>query len=143
MKIRHQLDQASQDAASIASGTVNDLPSRTLQGPAAEADINNIIRTYGSPAMFPVPPQVADPRYYGDMTDVPDLQTALERIRDAAARFERLPATLRAKFNNSPADLYDFVHDPRNAKEAVSLGLLKEKAPPAPPEPPTPPATTT
>lgn len=117
------------DRRSLSTVSVNTAPSRTLQGPAADCDINNIMRAYGSQGM-PIPPEVLDVRYYGDLSDVPDLQTALDRIREASERFASLPSALRAQFSNSPAELWEFVNDPRNADEAVNLGLLKRPAAP-------------
>lgn len=122
--IRHQLDQALTDAVSRATGTVNEEPSLTLQGPAAEADLNNIVKTYGGPGAFPKPPQVMDPAYYGEVSDVTSLQSALDVIRESRARFDALPARLRAEFDNSPAVLWEFLQSPENLDEAVKLGLL-------------------
>lgn len=133
VKYLNQTDQASLDKRSRAGGTINDQPSLTKQGAAPDCDINNIVRAFGR--NFPVPPEVMDPRYYGDLSDVPDLQTALERIREAEAHFQALPSRLRSKFNNSPAELWDFINDPSNADEAVELGLLKRPDPPAAPPP--------
>lgn len=131
MKYRRQCDQKACEAASLASAQANDQPSKTLQGPALEADINFIAKTYGlTPANY-MPPEVYDPRYYGDMTDIPDLQTALDRIRDANEHFMQLPANLRRRFNDSPGYLWEFLQDPNNLKEAVQLGILKEMPPEA------------
>ncbi|QXP44219.1 MAG: internal scaffolding protein [Arizlama microvirus] len=125
MKYRRQDDQKAAEAASIACSTVNDEPSKTLQGPTAEADINNIAKAFGLTGRnMPIPAEVYDPRYYGDLSEVPDLQTALNIVREAENKFMHLPADLRRKFHDSPGVLWDFVNDPRNAEEAVTLGLL-------------------
>ena len=112
----------------------NDLPSMTLQGPAEEADVNWIARHYGLSEKA-VPPEALDPRFYGDMTEVPDLATALDIVRDAQAKFDALPVRLRDRFNQDPGRLWAFVNDPENADEAVRLGLLMR--PPEPPVAPT------
>lgn len=110
---------------------------------AEDADINVLAKRFGLLGVPPAPP--VDPRFYGDTDDIPDLRTALDRVRDATDHFMGLPAELRARFLNSPAVLYDFVNDSANADECVRLGLLKrvevppvESAPPGvPPVPPT------
>lgn len=100
--------------------------SRTQQGPAHECDINTIAKAFGlSTRNMPIPPEVYDARYYGDMSDVPDLQTALNRIREATDHFMALPPKLRQRFGDNPGNLWAFVNDPQNADEAVALGLLR------------------
>lgn len=108
--------------------------SLAIQGPSEDADINVLVRRFGI-AGGPMPVAPVDPSAYGDLTDIPDLGTALLIMRDARERFDALPALLRRRFGNDPAELWDFVNDPQNGAEAVSLGLLQ-----APPEPPAPPA---
>jgi len=63
---------------------------------------------------------------YGDFTNVPDLRTALDMVNDAKNRFMALPAKLRTRFDNDPANLWSFVNDPENADLAVTLGLLQK-----------------
>lgn len=103
---------------------------------AEEADINVLVKRFGlDKGALPVAP--LDPSFYGDFSDVPDLRTALERVREAENRFMDLPAALRAKFDNSAAKLWHWVNDPINSDEAVRLGLLRSEVeqtdPPAPP----------
>lgn len=126
---------------SLASATLNTEPSKAIQGPALEADINYIAKSYGlSGKNMPVPPEIFDPRFYIDQGDAPpDLQTALNLVRDAENQFMHLPAGLRRKFDDSPAVLWDWLQIPQNHKEAVTLGLLKEITPEAPAAPPAPP----
>lgn len=102
---------------------------------AEDADINVLAKRYGLLGVPPAPP--ADARFYGDTEDIPDLRTALDRVRDATDHFMGLPAELRARFLNSPAVLYDFVNDSANADECVRLGLLKRvEVPPVESAPP-------
>jgi hypothetical protein len=44
--------------------------------------------------------------------------------------FEDLPAEVRFKFDNKPAELLKFMSDPANADEAIDLGLFKPSEPP-------------
>lgn len=131
---RHQYDDAA-DAVARANTNTGDLgPSMTQQHFAKDADLNEIVRRFGI-AEGALPPVPVDPRYYGDFTDVPDFRQALDQTREAIARFDALPGTLRHRFNNNPVALWDFVQDPRNEEEAIKIGLLRRDpaAPPAPP----------
>lgn len=134
---RRQTDDAINEAINIASYNLfdGDMPSKTIQGPAAEAEINYIARMYGLDpfSRLPVPVEAMDPRYYGDLSEVDtDLQTAMNRVFEAQANFMKLPAALRARFNHSPGELWTFLQDESNHAEAVELGILFK--PPAPPK---------
>lgn len=136
----HQENTKELERRSQAAATVNTEPSKTIQGPALEADINWIAKAYGlTGKKLPIPPEIFDPRHYIDQGDAPpDLQSALNLVRDAEHQFMQLPATLRRRFDDSPAVLWDWLQSPENGKEAVTLGLLKEIAPEPPPAPPAP-----
>lgn len=121
----------------LACATTNDEPSLTQQSFTEDADINVIVRRFGLDK-GPLPVEAVDPRYYGDFTNVPDLRTALEIVRDSENKFMDLPADIRKRFDNSPAKMWHFVNDPDNAELAVKWGLLRAYQP----EPPTPPTDT-
>ena len=122
----------------LAAATTCHDPSLTQQHFTEDADVNTIAHRFGLDK-GPLPHVPLDPRYYGDVSDVPDLRTALDLVRDAENKFNELPPRLRARFDNLPGKLWDFVNDPDNWDEAVRLGLLQR-----PPEPPAeaPPVTT-
>lgn len=105
------------------------LPSFTQAGPALDCDINVIVRRFGIDNEV-MPTAVMDPRYYGDFDMSLSLGEALNRIDEASSRFSALPVAIRNKFDNSPAKLWEFVNDPRNADEAVSMGLLSREVAP-------------
>lgn len=136
---RHQYDE-DRDAYERNLTDIGDLgPSLTQQHFAKDADINEIVRRFGvTDGGFS--PGALDRKYYGDFSDVPDFRTALDNTREAVDRFNALPADLRALFRNDPVELWEYIQDPANDKEAIELGLLKREA--LPPQPPTPPATT-
>lgn len=113
-------------------------PSLTQQHFALDADINEITRRFGVKDGA-LPPAAIDPSYFGDFSSVPDFRQALETTREAAERFNALPAALRNRFNNDPVLLWEFVQDPGNDSESFKLGLLMDPgAPPKEPPPPTP-----
>lgn len=72
---------------------------------------------------------------YGDFSNVESYQKALQDVQEAQDAFMELPAHLRAKFENDPAQLMTFLQDPRNLDEAVKLGLVNPPAQVAPPAP--------
>lgn len=117
---RHQYD------GYVDPGTTNLEPSLTVQAPAVDADINVLVQRFGI-GRGVMPPVPADPRYYGDFSDVPDLATALSRVRDAQERFNALDVRVRNRFHNDPVLFLDWVTKSGNFDEAVSLGLLDVK----------------
>lgn len=124
---RHQYDDA-RDAVERANTDIGDLgESLTQQHFGKDADLNEIVHRFGI-RDGAIPPAANDPRFYADFTDVVDLRSALDRTIEAVTAFHLLPARLRSQFNNSPADLYDFVTDPANEAEAIKLGLIKKLA---------------
>lgn len=45
-------------------------------------------------------------------------------VENAKIQFDLLPAAVRDKFQNDPAQLFDFVMDAGNRDEAIKLGLI-------------------
>lgn len=117
-----------EEAEGLAAATTFEDESLTQQSFKDDADINVLVRRFGLDKQ-PLPVEATDPRYYGDFTNVPDLRTALELVRDAENRFMDLPAQLRSKFDNNPAKLWHWINDPDNGHEAVRLGLLRAPDP--------------
>jgi phage internal scaffolding protein len=63
---------------------------------------------------------------YGDFTNTPqDYHDAVNQVLAADEMFQSLPARVRKRFGNDPAEFVDFVSDPANVDEMRSLGLLK------------------
>lgn len=115
---------------------------KTKQSHKDECDINNIMRRYMATGQLE---HVRDelPQYI-DATGY-DYQEAQNFIASANSLFAELPSEVRARFDNDPAQLLDFVHDPKNAQEAVQMGFLDETKLPQgwgglnlPPPPPAP-----
>jgi len=50
----------------------------------------------------------------------------LIRVQELQGQFAGLPAKLRKRFSNNPENMLRFLEDPKNAGEAVKLGLLSE-----------------
>jgi phage internal scaffolding protein len=96
-------------------------PSLTKQQFAEEVDINNKIKKYVQTGELP------NMRYgfYGDVSNLPDYKTAFDMVADAQDAFMELPSEIRAKFNNDPGKVIEFLNDPKNLDEAVRLGIVE------------------
>lgn len=109
-------------------------PSRTKQAMKDECDINNIMKRYKTTGLITHVKQ--NPGEYADVSEVSDYRTSLNRIKNAEKNFSRLPATLRARFDNNVADFLDFASNPDNLEEMTKLGIIpKGKEPAAAPAP--------
>lgn len=73
---------------------------------------------------------------FADVTNVPDLQNAMEIVARAEGNFMTLPAMVRKRFDNDPLVFAAFATDPKNLDEMVNLGLAKKPVPSAAPEAP-------
>lgn len=111
------------DAASNESAISYFGESMTQQQFAEEADINTIVRRFGLTGELP---DDFRPPAYGDFTDVMDYQTSLNAVRAADAAFMQMPADLRARFDNDPQKLIEFLGNDNNRDEAVKLGLVQK-----------------
>ena len=87
-------------------------PGVTKQSFKDECDINRIMARYQLTGILPT----GDPRVpqFGDFTNVPDYQEALNIVYSAEDQFMELPATLRKFFNNDPGFMLAYMQDPAN-----------------------------
>lgn len=128
--------------------TGEEIESMTKQSFVEECDINYIMARYETTGEFPQ--KYADKvgtGQFGDFTNVPDFQTALQTVMDAEEMFGNLPAKVRDRFGNDPQQMFDFLSDGKNREEAIKLGLVPPPAPEPGPQkveivnPSTPPAS--
>lgn len=98
----------------------------TQQSFKDECDINITLARYGQGASLspPVPWESVD------FTGVHDFESAQAVLLDAQDAFDLLPATVRERFHNSPAELIHFISDDKNVSEARTLGLLADQVEP-------------
>nr|QJB20090.1 MAG: internal scaffolding protein [Microvirus sp.] len=101
-------------------------PTMTKQSLAHDADIN-VIMAKAQRGML-IPGRSKQPQF-GDFTAVPEFQDALNIVREAEKSFSELPAALRDRFHNNPAEMLTFLADVNNRAEAVRLGLIAESQP--------------
>lgn len=97
--------------------------SLTVQSMSEDADINVLMHRFGVTGKMPESVRLPE---YGDYSEVTDYRSALDAIREAERDFMRLPAKVRAEFDNDPQKLLQFVMDDGNMARAVELGLMKE-----------------
>lgn len=100
--------------------------SMTKQSHRKECDIKNLVdRHLRQGNTFKAP----DASAYGDFSQVSDYHSAMNQIIQANNEFGLLPSKLRARFQNDPAQLIQFLSNPKNLPEAEKLGLVKIKKP--------------
>jgi phage internal scaffolding protein len=109
------------DAASNESGLACEEPSLAQQHFKEECDINTILEKFNITGLLPE--QTLSPRY-GDFTGIGDYHTAMNRVLAVQDEFEALPAQIRARFGNDPAQLIEFMENSENRPEAEELGLV-------------------
>ncbi|QXP08534.1 MAG: internal scaffolding protein [Arizlama microvirus] len=96
--------------------------SMTQQQFEPECNINNIMKRFKTTGELPA---AAGKPIFGDFSNVCDYQTALNNVIAAKENFDALPPAVKKKFANDPGILEEYLKDPDNKKEAISLGLLK------------------
>lgn len=101
----------------------NEAPSLTKQSMSDDCDINAIMARFEKTGVL-TSVNESSPRY-GEYADVVDYDESLRIVMDAQEAFADLPAKVRAKFENDPGQFLDFVGNPANAEEMVTLGLSK------------------
>lgn len=116
----YDLEEASNEATIPADMQGESL---TIQSMAEDADINVMMARFGVTGKMPE--NVRTPTY-GDFSGINDFQSAMNAITEAQEAFMELPASLRARFENNPQRLLEFVSNNDNIPEARKLGLLKE-----------------
>lgn len=104
--------------------------SLAVQSEKEECDINTIVARFGLTGELPGDLQMPQS---GDFTGFPDFHTAMNFVRETQEEFLRVPADIRARFDNDPQKFMAFVEDENNRDEAKKLGLLKDDPVVAPP----------
>ena len=102
-------------------------PSLAQQHQKDDADINVIVERFGLTGQLP---NAITPPQYGDFSQVTDYHSAMNAVIAAQENFMELPAKLRARFDNDPSKLIDFVSNGDNREEAVSLGIIERQSQP-------------
>lgn len=117
---------------SRAFSTVNDEESMTQQDDAKDADINVIVSRFIKSGQLP---QMIQPALSGDFTNALDFRECQDKLTAANQAFAEIPAKIRARFSNDPAQFIEFASNPENLEELRKMGLAPPPAP-APTKPP-------
>ena len=96
-------------------------PSMTQQSAKDECDINNILKRYEKTGILP--DLIREDGAYGDFSEVPEYQEALNIVEKAQFQFNSLDGHLRKRFDNEPAKFLEFCQNPANLEEMYTLGL--------------------
>jgi phage internal scaffolding protein len=110
------------DAASYESGLACEEPTLAQQHYKDECDINTILERFNVTGLLPQSPISPN---YGDFSGITDYHSALNKVMNAMEEFDNLPAQIRARFENEPAQLIEFLQDEKNRPEAENLGLVE------------------
>lgn len=91
-----------------------------------EANINSIMAKYAKTGILvdPGTPMRSAPQFgvFGQF----DYLECQNKVAQAKQAFMCLPARLRARFSNNPAQLLDFINNESNRAEAIALGIIAE-----------------
>lgn len=128
MKVEFLRSAYNYDGDAVSRETAIDTGSESIvQGHLLEeVDINTIVHRFGLTGEIP---QGIGMPMTGDFTSITTFQDAMNMIKQSEQEFYRLPAEVRARFNNDPGAVIAFMEDERNRDEAIKLGIL-----PKPPE---------
>lgn len=97
-----------------------------------ECDINNILARHQAGGTITHLAK-AEP-IWSDVSELPDYRTALDQVRTVREYFADLPSSVRAEFDNDPAQFMDRAHEPETVEFLRSKGLV----PPVPETAPAP-----
>lgn len=108
---------------SAETATKNNEPTMTNQAFKDEVDLNVIMARYIGTGVvpqnitrIPLPPE--------QLIEPMDYQTALHYVMEVHDAFEQLPASVRARFQNNPQEIMQFIENPANREEAIRIGLI-------------------
>lgn len=97
--------------------------SLTKQSFADECNINNIMDRWQKTGV--VAHLNGQTPTFGDLTELPDFHEAMNTVVQAQTMFDALPSRIRERFANDPANLMEFLGNPKNRNEAIEMGLIE------------------
>jgi phage internal scaffolding protein len=99
-----------------------DPKSLTHQSMSPECDINSIMKKYERTGVLEHRNRFEGS--YGDFTASPaDYQESMNAVLAAEDMFSSLPSKIRRRFHNDPGAFIEYVGNPDNQEEMISLGL--------------------
>lgn len=107
------------------------MPSMAKQSFKDECDINNIVKKFEATQQIDHINQAHAKGLFVDLPEAFDYQAGLNMVMAGQEAFQALPAHVRSRFGNDPANFLEFFNDPANQEEMISLGLATDSRPPA------------
>ncbi|AXL15028.1 internal scaffolding protein [Microviridae sp.] len=96
--------------------------SLTHQSMAPECDINRIMAKWQKTGVIEHANNFNGD--YGDFSEVPTYQEAMNKVIRGQEVFMTLPSSVRKQFDNDPHQFLEFATDARNTDEMVDMGLM-------------------
>lgn len=96
-------------------------PTMTEQHHRNEVNINQIMKRARMGGLIPMR---AGTPLYGDFRQATDYHDMKNRVIEADRAFLKLPASIRAQFDNDPGALIAYLDNPENLQEAIEMGLV-------------------
>lgn len=96
---------------------------RTRQEFKDECDINVLMARYERTGILPQGREISTT--YADVSAW-DFADSMQKIATVKGIFSQLDARTRARFENNPEIMLEFIADPANIAEAVKMGLIAE-----------------
>lgn len=98
-------------------------PSMTEQSHKDQCDIHNILKQFQRTGII----QHINRHQpsFDNLPDTIDFQESMNIVLEAEDNFNRLPAALRAEYNNDPGTFLQALHNPANHDRFRQLGILK------------------
>ncbi len=97
--------------------------SRTQQHFKDEVNVNTIMKKARRTGVLPY--RGPEDCIFQDLTGTTDYLEAMNRVKAIDRQFQELPANIRNKFGNNPDAILKYLQEPKNEKEARTLGLLR------------------
>lgn len=98
----------------------------TEQNHKNQCDINKIIQKYDKTGLIIHVSKIE--AKYGDMTGL-DYRTMVDKVMNMEKSWMELPSKVRKRFGGNIGDFLEFMENPDNRDEAISLGLIKASTP--------------
>lgn len=96
---------------------------KAVQASRDETDINTIVKRFGLTGQLP---QNIRTPLEGDFTNAIDFRTAMDAIVAADRSFSAMPADVRKRFGNDPADFVDFTTARDSTGKLVNLDEMRK-----------------
>lgn len=99
---------------------------KTQQHHKSICDINNIMKKYDKSGL--INHVAAVQGIYGDFSEIGTYHEAVNKLNRTQDNFLKLPAHIRAEFENDPGVMLEELGKPENYDRFLELGLVERKA---------------